>query len=327
MAAGMTKDLLQSDLEFAKRLINTHRADGEIVTALSHRGVEPGKAAELVRDLRSGKIAEINTVPARQVAAAKRAETDGIEPEPARWPPASQPRPPSPKSFGVRWLFAGLILCLAASVVVPSWNHAYHAKTSSLLDELERAPQDNSSLRNQIAVRRLNHEEAARLKALGAAERSLSPNQLVLELQPDGLYIGGSLVSRRNALQAVSQVIGAPTRTNHLEQPKQVIYAYDRHGLLVYSGEGAADDSILLDFDAMGGTHGTQLPFAGTLKVDKNLIHADTDAATLAAIKMLRLSNAGGDESTLRGRCSNLDLYFAYLKTPRRLSLIEINLK
>ena len=152
-------------------------------------------------------------------------------------------------------------------------------------------------------------------------------SQLVLELQPDGLHIGPNLVTPRNAWRAVSEVIGLPTRTNRTDQLKSVIYAYDHHGLLVYSGEGSGNDSIMLDFDALGGTNGTTLPFAGTLKFETNLIHADTDASALASIKNLGLSNPGNDAGTFRGRCNNLDLYFAYLKTSSRLSVIQINLK
>ena len=54
-AAGMTHDILQTDIDLATRLRDDHRSDEEIILALVHRGVDPAKAAQLVDDLRNGR--------------------------------------------------------------------------------------------------------------------------------------------------------------------------------------------------------------------------------------------------------------------------------
>ena len=51
----MTRELLDSDVEFAQRLLAEGRLDGDIVAALGFRGIESSKAVKLVADLRSGR--------------------------------------------------------------------------------------------------------------------------------------------------------------------------------------------------------------------------------------------------------------------------------
>jgi hypothetical protein len=106
-----------------------------------------------------------------------------------------------------------------------------------------------------------------------------------------------------------------------------MIYAYDNHGLLIYSHKGTGNESILLDCEAIGGTNGTTARFTGSLRIDDQVIRADTDAKTLAAIQKLGLNNPEPDGGILGGRYNGLELIFAYLKTPQRLSLIEIDWK
>jgi hypothetical protein len=50
----MTKDILLSDVDLAERLIKAGRPDDEIIATLLKRGIEAGKAAKLVLDLRQG---------------------------------------------------------------------------------------------------------------------------------------------------------------------------------------------------------------------------------------------------------------------------------
>ena len=106
-----------------------------------------------------------------------------------------------------------------------------------------------------------------------------------------------------------------------------MIYAFDGHGLLIYSEKSAGKDSIVLDYEAVGGTNGATSPFTGVLQVEEQVIRPDTAYETLGAIEKLGLTNAGTDSSILGGRYNNLDLAFAYLRTPQRLSLIQIGLK
>lgn len=51
---AMTKDILQSDIDFASRLVKVNRRDDEIIAALCKRGLEAAKASQVVRDLRLG---------------------------------------------------------------------------------------------------------------------------------------------------------------------------------------------------------------------------------------------------------------------------------
>jgi hypothetical protein len=150
---------------------------------------------------------------------------------------------------------------------------------------------------------------------------------LALELQADGLHLGGSVVTPGNVLTAVASSLGVATRTNKVGQTDTVIYAYDHEGLLVYSQKGGGTNSIILDCEASGGTHGTTSPFVGTLTVAGQVIRSDTDSQALRAIKQLGLSRPGNQGGVWGGRYNGLNLVFAYLKTPQRLSLIEIDLK
>ena len=90
-----------------------------------------------------------------------------------------------------------------------------------------------------------------------------------------------------------------PTR---LRPAGTIIYAYDVHGLLIYSQPGGRTNHIVLDCEATGGANGTTSPFAGTLRVEDQVIGPDTDSQTLAGMKKLGLdtpkaaarSGAGG---------------------------------
>jgi hypothetical protein len=162
---------------------------------------------------------------------------------------------------------------------------------------------------------------------VAATARAGSVASLALELQPDGLHIGGSLVTGDNMLPAVAKLLGAPTRTNHVAQTGTVIYAYDQHGLLLYSQKAGGTNSILLDCEATGDANGTTAPFAGTLRVEDQVIDRDTDSQTLTAMKQLGLGKPTVDGSIWSGHYNTLALAFAYQESLRRLSTIVIDLK
>ena len=52
---GMTRDVLGSDVDYARRLIDADCTDSSIVAALVWRGVDSAKAAQLVETLRCGR--------------------------------------------------------------------------------------------------------------------------------------------------------------------------------------------------------------------------------------------------------------------------------
>ncbi len=172
-------------------------------------------------------------------------------------------------------------------------------------------------------------DRAPREGPAGAARPTdnASPTSLALELQSDGLRIRGKLVTRDNLLPTVVSLLGPPSRTNQVTQTKTVIYAYDRHGLLIYSQPGRGTNSVVLDCEASGGANGTTSPFTGTLRVEGQLIGSDTDSKTLAGIKQLGLGAPKADGTIWNGRYKDVDLVFAYLRSPGHPSLIELDLK
>jgi hypothetical protein len=51
----MIREILSSDVEFAKGMLNASHSDAEILAYLTSRGLEPAKAAALLDDLRHGR--------------------------------------------------------------------------------------------------------------------------------------------------------------------------------------------------------------------------------------------------------------------------------
>ena len=163
--------------------------------------------------------------------------------------------------------------------------------------------------------------------AAAAPSQKPATAALALELQPDGLHLAGTHITGANVLTAVANSLGAATRTNRAGTADTVIYAYDQQGLLIYSQPGGGTNSIILDCEANGGVNGTTSAFSGTLTIEGQAIRADTDPQALAVVKQLGLNQPGNREGIWSGRYHDLQLVFAYLKSARRLSLIEIDLK
>ncbi len=324
----MTHDILQSDIELATRLRDDHRSDDEIIQALVHRGVEPGPAAQLVDDLRKGKKTFSQATAPLEFAFAHRSRarsasrgtgqnhpTPTPQAESRREPPARPTVKGRKASTGQRWVVAALVglAALAGAIVVLQ-------RTQAKINPLE-GQQIKSAMTKGESIPFKTPANAA------VARQNVPLTPLALELQPDGLHLGGSHVTRDNVLTVVANALGAATRTNQVAQTATVIYAYDRQGLLIYSQKGGGTNSIILDCEASGGTHGTKFPFAGTLRIADQAIGPDTDSQTLTAIKTLGLKHLGGGSAIWGGHYSGLELVFAYLNSPRYLSLIEIDLK
>jgi hypothetical protein len=77
----MIHEILSSDVEFAKGMLNSSHSDAEILAYLTLRGLEPAKAAELLDDLRHGRTPN-----------AQSAFLPGVRGSPA----TNQPRPAAP---------------------------------------------------------------------------------------------------------------------------------------------------------------------------------------------------------------------------------------
>lgn len=323
----MTRDILQSDVQFAIRLTNENLAEAEVIQALVRRGIDPAKAAELVNDLRAGKPVSCDSAAALEFTPRRRSRSrsssSGTQEKPSLSSAETTSRRERPAPSAARrrksplfWKLFAVLVVLALLVVglVVMVRH-----------------QNNNILRPQSeAAAATPPNKQTRPGTPGYAARTETTNsaaQLVLELQPDGLYLSGRNVTRENLLPAVVKLLGAPSRTNRVAQTGAIIYAYDRQGLLIYTQPGGGTTSIVLDCEATGGNAGTTSAFAGQLKVEDAVISPDTDSQTLTAIKKLPLNRRGRTSNVLTGRYGSFELVFAYVRSNQRLSLVEIDLK
>jgi hypothetical protein len=324
----MTHDILQSDIELAIRLRSEQYPDEQIIQALTQRRVDPVKAAQLLDDLRNGRDVKSQSSLPQELGFARRsrsrsgARRTGGSPSFRSKEPDSQPERRTPQTSSRQkksptfWVVLASLVMLVLGLI--GFALVKRAQAGSDATE-EPTPKAASGKGDRVA-----RENAPAAKS---ASKGLPSAPLALDLRPDGLHIGSTRVTPGTVLVAVANSLGTPTRTNRVGQTGTVIYAYDQHGLLIYSQPGGGTNSIILDCEANGGTHGTTSPFAGNLTVEGKVIRADTDPQTLTAIKPLALGHPGADSSIWGGRYNDLQLVFAYLKSPRRLSLIEIDLK
>jgi hypothetical protein len=158
-------------------------------------------------------------------------------------------------------------------------------------------------------------------------ERTAPSVPFVLTIASNGLELNGIGVTRTNALSALVAALGVPARTNLLSEEHRVVYAFDAHGLLLYSQTDGEEQSLVLDYEATGGTHGAMTAFSGLLAAGGQPVLPGVDANSLVAINTLGLSKSNRDGTILRGRCGDLELAFLFLENPRRLSMAEIVLK
>jgi len=158
--------------------------------------------------------------------------------------------------------------------------------------------------------------------------RMVNAKSISLEVESEGVRLCGAPVVREDFLSRVFKILGAPTRTNRVEKADQIIYAYDACGLLFYAPKGSGRYSIVLDFDGSNGTAGTEKAFVGTLRINDQIVRPGTDAASLSLMKELRLQAPKSSASGIfHAQYGTFELVFGYLKSPERLSLVEIDFK
>jgi len=301
--------------------------DDQIIAAMVQRRVDPVKAIQLVDDLRHGrKVTAQPALPAeftlrhtRSRSAAREGEASAPKrsrKQTSRPSPPSAPAAPGRKKPALIWVVAGVFLFLMLVVLGSILFQRYQPGMGSPAEETSGPGSTNT-----------NH--VPRESPTGTVQRTnvASPATLALELEPDGLRFRGKTVNRDNLLLTMVTLLGPPSRTNQVSQTKTVVYAFDQHGLLIYSQPAGGTNSIVLDCEASGGVNGTTSPFVGTLRVEARVIGPDTDSKTLAAIKQLNLVVPKADGTIWNGRYKDVDLVFAYLRSPRRPSLIELDLK
>ncbi|HNW06992.1 MAG: hypothetical protein KA117_04410 [Verrucomicrobia bacterium] len=325
----MIRDILQSDVAFARRLLNENPAEAEIVQALIRRGLDPDKAAQLVSDLRDGRPvsydanASLEFTPRRRSRSRSNAagtangpSGSSTESAPRRKPSAPPAARPGRRRFPWKLFIALLALALALQAIV-----------IAILVRQQKDPFSPPRSETAAATPRDNSPRPVPPGEAGGAAPGNTAAPVLLELQPDGLYLGGERVSRENLLPAVARQLGAPSRTNRVAQTGAIIYVFDRHGLLLYAQPDGGPTSIVLDCEGTGGNAGATTPFAGRLKVENTEISPDTDSLSLAAIQKLPLTRRGRTSNILTGHYGKFELIFGYVRSNQRLSLVEINLK
>ncbi len=304
----MTDDILQSDIELARGLIQARQDDKQIIEALTHRGIDSGKAAQLINDLRQGRkvtprpmfVAETEPAPAPSRSSLP------VNREPR---PSSRSRQPTHSTHVRRgpgvlvWFLAGILLCTGAYFGARALsNHG-------------RKDGDTAADRNRPPA----PDWTAAGRRTGEA--------LMLEVQTDGIHFGGMAVRPGSCLATFSKLLGKPSRTNQTDQAGQVAYAYDDHGILLYGSASGEINAVFLDYEGGGGKSGAGSAFHGMLKLKDRIIHAETDSKELGSIQELELNEPGPNATIFKGHLERTEIYFAYLKTTQRLSHIQLNLK
>ncbi len=315
----MTHDVLQSDIDLARRLLETRRPASEIVTALTYRGVNSDRATQLVSDIESGKTVEPDRpitihlpgeATAPIIVPASASERKSISPKTSNRRAGKRSRNSKTDAFPWAMLIAmaSAVVCIGAFAII---NHKTHG------DSAERGHFEAAD--KSVSV----PDAADRHKLLGGPQ----PKDISLEIQKDGFRLCNKSVAREDFLNVMFKILGSPSRTNQIENVERVIYAYDAYGILLYSPRNSGNCSVVLDFEATGGAAGTKNAFVGTLKVCDRALCATTDAASLALIRELGLEPAKSASGIFRAQFEGFELVFAYFERPDRLSLAEIDFK
>src|SRR6266850_3356971 len=218
----MTGDLLQSDIDLAKRLIAAGESDAEIVIALGYRKIASDKALRLLQDLRSGIDAhpDADTTPAETSASRAPVDAEGAA-------HVSEPRKTSPSwsqqaKSDVPWFRITLLVVVVASLAsIFLFNH----KPRKVAGEDSRDRTDRS--------------EAGQS---GGAK---------IDIEAQAVRINGQPLARDSALKTLCSIAGAPTRTNSFEE--LTIYAFDEHGILLYAEKQTGKNSLFIYFEPIGG--------------------------------------------------------------------------
>jgi hypothetical protein len=314
----MTNDILQSDIDLARRLLDAGRPADEIVATLGYRGINGTRAVQLVAELQAGKTVEpdkpiaIKLPSGTSEGSAVSAHQPGRSSAQGDLPERPQnSRSTQRKAHSFPWFT--IIALVAAAVSVAAFV---------LLSRKSHTSDSNDQDRSQPS------DQAATEGGVGEKGASVSDAKAIsLQVEPQGLRLCGKSLARENFLPGIFKILGAPARTNQVEKADQVIYAYDACGLLVYAPKDAGHYSIVLDFDASDGTAGTKNPFVGTFKISNRVIRPGTDAASLGSVKELGLQPPNSASGIFHAQYGACELVFGYLKSSERLSLIEIDFK
>jgi len=286
----MTRELLQSDIDLARRLIAEGQTDGEIIVALGYRRVGPERAHRLVQDLRRGIDVPPDPLPAnlwRPVTA----ETGVNQYEEAPSPAPQRAQPPPPFSW-FRVALLGVVAVTIAAVFL--FNRDRRTEVSATSRDLMVEP--------GVMLRRPVFQ---------------------VEVDAGQVRISGTALTRENALNVLSDLAGPPARTNRLED--LTMYAFDKDGIVLYAGNKNGKDSLLLYFEPVGGANGAQHAFTGRLAVRGKRVTLGTDAKALLSLNEPALRETATNVFSVQ--TNGLGLSFAYVNTSAQLSLVQIDLE
>src|SRR5262249_3957399 len=97
----MTNDILQSDIDLARKLLDARRSSEEIVAALGYRGINRDRAEQLIAALQAGKTVEPDrpitiSLPSKTVqetapSEPQQSRKSTVSPSPAERPQESRP--------------------------------------------------------------------------------------------------------------------------------------------------------------------------------------------------------------------------------------------
>ena len=290
----MTGDLLQSDIDLARRLIAAGETDAQIIVALSYRRIGGEKALSLARALRDG--IDVQPDPFRPAIGSSEPRFDRPPADSRPEPKRSQPQPkPTEGGSQFPWFRLALLSFVALSIAaVFLINRKAHTPVSAASRELMVKPA--ATLRRPV---------------------------LQVEIDPGGVRVSGTVLSRENALKTLSDIAGPAARTNHVED--LTMYAFDHLGTVLYSGNKGGKDSLLLYFEPVGGTNGALHAFSGTLTVRGNPVAVTTEPKSLLAVPELALKETS--TNVFSGQFAGLGLSFVYLTSSGQLSLVQIDLE
>ncbi|HVV01136.1 MAG TPA: hypothetical protein VHH88_07210 [Verrucomicrobiae bacterium] len=295
----MTHEVLESDIEIARRALADGTSSEHVAATLVRRGVSGKRAEKLVQDLLDGR----SVTPDRPLQASfPGARASGA-------PPRKDFRPPYPSHAPARRVGPAAILmrlALAAATLAGVGYAALGIYRNSHPADAQNGPP-------------LEHGD----KAGGMPKNG----ELLISLLPDGLHIEDRKAASSTLLKTLVELLGAPGRTNRLAEVKRTVYAFDDQGLLLYAGDDSQAESLVLDFMAGGGPTGAMRPFHGRFKIADHEIPRGASPAELMALKEVHLQKPPQDTTVFGGNSFGIPLLFSYFTVSNQISVIEIDLR
>jgi len=296
----MTDEILQTDIDLARRLIDEGRADAEIIDLLARRKIASNRASRLISELREGRAVEPDRVwrsvalqgeptvsPSRQTTASSQKE--------GRNRPSARIRVPWFRIL----VAAGVLFCIGMAV----WF----------------GRQRNERVREQ------SRQAGAASAPKTSASESVDAAGLQIEIGEGALKLRGQQIGREDALRVFASTLGPPSRTNHVEGVDKIVYLFDDYGVLIYPGGGDNPNSVVIDFEGTGGTHSTAKPFTGKVRILEEDLNRDTDPKTLSIMEKLNARDHAGNTGIYNLQLKGLRVVLASLARADRISLITID--